>query len=118
MLNRGCCLSSPPTTTFSSTYFRSKSNMNYRRWYTCQVVGELNRQETLKRLEATIESLASSVDLSGARIKNAVLASLFVARRSREPLAMTHLLRGVERELSKEGRAISTREQERLVRDA
>jgi hypothetical protein len=33
MLNRGCCLSSPPTSTFSFTDFRLKSDMNYRRWY-------------------------------------------------------------------------------------
>jgi hypothetical protein len=56
--------------------------------------------------------------MSGAQIKNSVLASLFVARRSREPLAMTHLLRGVERELSKEGRALGSRERERLMINA
>jgi ATPase family associated with various cellular activities (AAA) len=82
-----------------------------------QVIGELNGDETLKGLERTIETLAANVELSGAQIKNAVLASIFVARRSREPLAMTHLLRGIERELSKEGRSVGTRGQERLVRD-
>ena len=71
--------------------------------------------ESLGRLEATIESLAANVEMSGAQIKSAVLASLFVARRSREPLAMAHLLRGVERELSKEGRALGARERERLA---
>jgi AAA+ superfamily predicted ATPase len=81
------------------------------------VIAELKGPETLSRLAATIETLAANVDVSGAQIKNAVLASLFVARRGREPLAMTHLLRGVERELSKEGRALSTRERERLMRD-
>ena len=82
-----------------------------------QVIGELTGGETLKRLEATIEALAANVELSGAQIKNAVLASIFVARRSRDPLAMAHLLRGMERELSKEGRSVGTRERERLMRD-
>jgi ATP-dependent 26S proteasome regulatory subunit len=82
-----------------------------------QVIGELTDAETLERLEATIETLAANVELSGAQIKNAVLASIFVARRSREPLAMAHLLRGMERELSKEGRSVGTRERERLMRD-
>jgi adenylate kinase family enzyme len=83
-----------------------------------QVIAELSDAQSLGRLESAIEKLAANVDVSGAQIKNAVLASLFVARRSREPLAMTHLLRGVERELSKEGRALATRERERLERNA
>jgi adenylate kinase family enzyme len=82
-----------------------------------QVIGELSGDETLQRLETTIEALAANVELSGAQIKNAVLASIFVARRSREPLAMLHLLRGMERELGKEGRSVGTRERERLMRD-
>jgi SpoVK/Ycf46/Vps4 family AAA+-type ATPase len=82
-----------------------------------QVIAELCDAESLARLEVAIERLATNVEVSGAQIKNAVLASLFVARRCREPLAMTHLLRGVERELSKEGRALGSRERERLIRD-
>jgi SpoVK/Ycf46/Vps4 family AAA+-type ATPase len=82
-----------------------------------QVIEELSGDETLKRLQMTIEALATTIELSGAQIKNAVLASIFVARRSREPLAMPHLLRGIERELSKEGRSVGTRERERLIRD-
>ena len=82
-----------------------------------QVVGELCGQEALQRLEATIAALGANVDLSGAQIKGAVLASIFAARRRREPLAMPHLLQGLERELGKEGRALGSREQERLLRD-
>jgi adenylate kinase family enzyme len=82
-----------------------------------QVIGELSGGDALKRLQATIDALASTIELSGAQIKNAVLASIFVSRRSREPLAMEHLLRGIERELAKEGRALGPRERERLMRD-
>ena len=74
--------------------------------------------QTLSRLEATIEALAVNIEISGAQIKNAVLASIFIARRNREPLAMTHLLSGVERELRKEGRSLGAGERERLARDA
>ena len=81
-----------------------------------QVIGELNGNETLKRLETTIEALAGNVEMSGAQIKNAVLASIFVAHRGREPLAMKNLLRGIERELGKEGRSLGASERERLMR--
>ena len=82
-----------------------------------QVIGELSGGEILKQLETTIEALTAAVELSGAQIKNAVLASIFVSRRSRDPLAMAHLLRGIERELAKEGRALGPRERERLIHD-
>jgi SpoVK/Ycf46/Vps4 family AAA+-type ATPase len=83
-----------------------------------QVVGELSGHDTMQRLESTIETLAAHVQLSGAQIKNAVLASIFIARRGGEPLAMHHLLRGMEREMSKEGRSLATNEREKLIRDA
>src|SRR5262249_55760044 len=83
-----------------------------------QVIGDLGGVETWSRLEATIEALAANIEFSGAQIKSAVLASIFAARRNRDPLAMAHLLSGVERELSKEGRSLGARERERLARDA
>jgi len=82
-----------------------------------QMIRELSGDESLKRLATTIDALAANVELSGAQIKNAVLASIFVARRSREPLAMVHLLRGIGRELGKEGRSVGIRERDRLIRD-
>ena len=53
--------------------------------------------------------------MSGAQIKNAILASIFIARRRQEALEMVHLLRGVERELNKEGRSLGSREKERMM---
>lgn len=82
-----------------------------------QVIGELSGDEPLTRHDKTIEVLAANVELSGAQIKTAVLAAIFVARRSREPLAMPHFLRGLESELGKEGRVLGARERERLMRD-
>jgi hypothetical protein len=80
-----------------------------------QVIGELCGEEARARLDSTITTLAEGVEMSGAQIKNAVLASIFVARRSQESLDMAHLLRGVERELSKEGRSLGSREKGRLI---
>jgi SpoVK/Ycf46/Vps4 family AAA+-type ATPase len=80
-----------------------------------QVVGELCGEEARQRLHSTMTTLAEGVEMSGAQIKNAVLSSIFVARRSREPLGMAHLLRGVERELGKEGRSLGSREKGRLI---
>lgn len=83
-----------------------------------KVTADLAGHESLTKLERTIELLATTVEVSGAQIKNAVLDAMFAARRKEEPLVMTHLIGGVERELSKEGRALGARERERLIRDA
>ncbi|MDY0042648.1 MAG: ATP-binding protein [Desulforhabdus sp.] len=92
-----------------------RPDMAERRKIWHRIIGELCGTESLKRLEATIEALAGTVETSGAQIKNAVLASIFISRRSRDSLAMEHLLRGIERELAKEGRSLGPRERERLM---
>ena len=65
-------------------------------------------------LDQNLVTLANVFKLTGAQIKYAVLAGLFAAKRDAKPLGMRHLLRGVERELIKEGRALSERERKRL----
>jgi hypothetical protein len=60
--------------------------------------------------------LAQSVDVSGAQIKNTLLAALFIAKRTRRPLDIDAIMRGLDRELGKEGRALSDRERARLRR--
>jgi SpoVK/Ycf46/Vps4 family AAA+-type ATPase len=83
-----------------------------------KLIGDLAGREALMRLEIAIGLLAGNVECSGAQIKNAVLAGMFACRRNWEPLSLVHLLRGVERELSKEGRALGAHERERLMRHA
>jgi hypothetical protein len=80
-----------------------------------KLIGDLAGREALIRLESAIDLLARSVESSGAQIKNAVLAGMFACRRNSEPLSLAHLFRGVERELSKEGRALAAHERERLM---
>lgn len=65
-------------------------------------------------LHQSLEVIANGIELTGAQIKYAVLAALFAARRDRQPLGVTHILRGVDRELMKEGRVLTERERERL----
>ena len=81
-----------------------------------QVLRELVGAEALRALEPTIARLSEGVDLSGAQIKNAVLAAIFIARRDRRAFAIDHLLRGIDRELGKEGRVVNEREKSRLRR--
>ena len=64
--------------------------------------------------DLTLDSLAA-LDLSGAQIKNAILAALFVSRSETRPLAVQHVIRGLERELEKDGRSLDLRERERLA---
>jgi AAA+ superfamily predicted ATPase len=80
-----------------------------------QLLGELSGHATVQRLEQNISTLAANVELSGAQIKHAVLDAIFVARRRREPLAMPHILSGIERELAKAGPATDTGERERFM---
>jgi hypothetical protein len=57
----------------------------------------------------------SGLDASGAQIKYALLAALFVARQEGRPLGMGHIVRGLQRELLKEGRGLDERERERML---
>jgi hypothetical protein len=81
-----------------------------------RILGELLGPDALRPLEPAVATVAESIDVSGAQIKNAVLAALFLARRARRPLALEHLLGGLDRELKKEGRAIGERDKARLLR--
>ncbi|MEE8523597.1 MAG: AAA family ATPase [Thermoanaerobaculia bacterium] len=88
-----------------------------------RILGEIGDDDathsspTVQRLAAQIEILAQGVEMTGAQIKNAALAAAFSARQRRRKLAAADVLRGVERELGKDGRALPKRLRERLVRD-
>jgi broad-specificity NMP kinase len=80
-----------------------------------KVIGKLADANTLERLASDLTALAVNLDLTGAQIKFAVLAAIFVAKRDGKSLAVSHLLRGIDRELMKEGRALSGRDRGRLL---
>jgi len=81
-----------------------------------KVTGKLIKKEHLENLKGNLEVLATDVELTGAQIKFAVLSAMFAAKQNNKPLAMTHMLRGLDRELMKEGRTLSGRERERLLK--
>jgi hypothetical protein len=66
--------------------------------------------------QASIDLLAETFDLSGAQIKLSVLSAVFGAQGAGEPVGLPHLLRGIDRELAKEGRRVSEAERQRVLR--
>jgi hypothetical protein len=77
-------------------------------------VTALGGADAVRRVMPLLHRLAAEVDVTGAQIKYAVLAAVFAARRDDAPLDGPHLLRGLDRELSKEGRALNERDHARL----
>lgn len=80
-----------------------------------KIVGGLAGEQTLLRLEEDLKRVATGLETTGAQIKYGVLAAAFVAQRAAAPLALEHLLRGLNRELIKEGRALTERDRERVL---
>ena len=61
-----------------------------------------------------LRRLASAVEVTGAQNKFSVLSAIFTSRRDAAEVDLAHLVRGLERELAKEGRPIGERVRERL----
>lgn len=80
-----------------------------------RIIKELAGSDRLTAVADDLGHLAEAMEITGAQIKFAVLAALFAAKRDRKPLSPMHLVRGLERELMKEGRGLSDRERERLL---
>lgn len=69
-------------------------------------------------MRPTFDRLADALDLTGAQIKSALLAARFAAeRRGAAPPGTVDLVKGVERELAKEGRTVSAADRRRLTAD-
>jgi hypothetical protein len=81
-----------------------------------KLVSVLAGEKRAEALAPAFELLSSSTEATGAQIKFAVLAGLFAARAEKQPLDARHLLRGLDRELAKEGRAIGPRERDKVLR--
>jgi adenylate kinase family enzyme len=79
-----------------------------------RLIGELAGEAPAAALSPSLDTIAETIEVTGAQIKYAILAALFAARRDGRPLEPRHLARGLHRELLKEGRALSDRDRERL----
>jgi len=71
-----------------------------------KIIGEMAGRDILSGLNGQLERLSTLLEITGAQIKQAVLSSLFMARRDRTELRISHVLEGLERELAKEGRGL------------
>jgi len=71
-----------------------------------QIIQELAGEKTAAELDAQLVQLSESVEITGAQIKQAVLSALFMARRDKVTINISHLLKGLERELTKEGKGL------------
>ena len=79
-----------------------------------RLVAELADETRCQALAPCLGAMADTIEVTGAQIKYAILASLFASRRDGCQLEARHLVRGLERELLKEGRALSDRDRARF----
>ena len=70
------------------------------------ILSELAGHECMQSLAGGIERLSGLLEITGAQIKLATLSALFMARRDKTSLTIAHLLKGLERELMKEGKGL------------
>jgi hypothetical protein len=71
-----------------------------------KIIGEMTDDHTLAILETELVKLSNLVEITGAQIKQALLSALFMARREKVVVNITHILTGLERELAKEGKGL------------
>jgi SpoVK/Ycf46/Vps4 family AAA+-type ATPase len=71
-----------------------------------KIIGEMTDDNSLTKLETELVKLSNLVEITGAQIKQALLSSLFMARREKVVVNITHILAGLERELAKEGKGL------------
>jgi ATP-dependent 26S proteasome regulatory subunit len=95
----------------------SKPDINQREKIWIKLLKELIDQEENKISKKDIKSIATDIELTGSQIKFAILASIFAAKRKRKGLKISHLLKGIDRELMKEGRSLSKSEREKLLKN-
>jgi len=92
----------------------ARPDATQRRQLWMRLLGALSGDDAVMRLAPLVERLAVELELTGAQIKYSLLTGVFAARRERAALQTEHLLRGLDREMAKEGRALSERERARL----
>ncbi|NCA84377.1 MAG: ATP-binding protein [Clostridia bacterium] len=71
-----------------------------------KIIGEMAGDKTLSGLDEELARLSVLTEITGAQIKQSVLSALFMARKGKIPINISHILAGLERELAKEGRGL------------
>lgn len=80
-----------------------------------RILTELSGDDIAAKLDEDLVRLAGLVELTGAQIKLSVLSGLFMARRDKKEINLSHLLKSLERELIKEGRGLGKEVQQSLL---
>jgi adenylate kinase family enzyme len=78
------------------------------------LLSEMVGRQAVAEMAEPLRQIALMIDLTGAQIKYAVLSAVFVARREGRPLGINQVLKGIERELAKEGKGLSPETAKRL----
>lgn len=81
-----------------------------------KILGEMTNSQTLLKLENELIKLSALMEITGAQIKQTILSALFIARREKSELHISHLLSGLEREMAKEGRGLGKQMQENFTK--
>jgi DNA polymerase III delta prime subunit len=79
------------------------------------ILSKLIKGSSLPDFNGQLTTLANNVELTGSQIKFALLSAVFASRRDNKKLAMHHLIRGIDRELMKEGRVLTGKERDKLL---
>jgi adenylate kinase family enzyme len=71
-----------------------------------QISQELSGPETTITLDKDFQILSEIVELTGAQIKFTLLSAMFMAHQDQTAMTQNHILRGLEKEMMKEGRPV------------
>jgi hypothetical protein len=80
-----------------------------------KIIEEMTDSKTLAKLETELVKLSTLMEITGAQIKQVVLSALFMARKEKTSINITHILAGLERELAKEGRGLGKQVQQNFT---
>ncbi len=81
-----------------------------------RITGELTGVESALLLDKDLTKLSEILEVTGAQIKLSVLSAIFIAKREGKNVGTEHIIRGLERELMKEGRGLGRQVQETFNR--
>jgi len=81
-----------------------------------KILGEMTDNNTLKKLEPELVKLSTLMEITGAQIKQTILSALFMARKEKTGLNISHILAGLEREMAKEGRGLGKQVQQNFTK--
>ena len=94
-----------------------KPNASQRLEIWTKVIAGLAGNERLEALRDDLRAMSDSLEVTGAQIKFGILGAVFISKRMDQELNAGHLLKGMERELAKEGRALGARDRKRMFKE-